>query len=228
MEYKTITVWSAGYKGKEALSQIIGCVIALFLMLFLYTFTFIISINSTADKKSKLITWIFVVLITLIFPIFLYKDIKDKRIKYKRNKQFTMKLYPLKVYLMICQCMKPNERTVFLDICGAVVVNKNDLQPYEDWISPSFTFLDFLTFFDKAKDCEVQKGIAKITTKEISISRNHCVKIIPTLETDYGLADEYNIYTSSCLCLHENVKQNDLQRIIDENHYEVVAGNKWL
>ena len=54
------------------------------------------------------------------------------------------------------------------------------------------------------------------------------VSIVPTEETSFGIADEYNIVDMNHKILHEDVKQRDLMQLIYDNKYLVISGEKYL
>ena len=54
------------------------------------------------------------------------------------------------------------------------------------------------------------------------------INIVPTLETSYGISDEYNILDTNGHILHFNVKHEDLPSVIYDNNYMVVSGEKYI
>lgn len=58
--------------------------------------------------------------------------------------------------------------------------------------------------------------------------RKKCISIEETLETSYGISDEYNILDTNGYILHFNVKHEDLPSVIYDNNYMVVSGEKYI
>lgn len=55
------------------------------------------------------------------------------------------------------------------------------------------------------------------------------VNIIPTMETSFGIEDRYNIVSNKTnFILYKNVPQSLLEKIIKENEYKVINGEKHL
>lgn len=54
------------------------------------------------------------------------------------------------------------------------------------------------------------------------------VLIVPTEETSFGIADEYDICDAKFNILHHSVKYDDLEATIHDNNYRVVSGEKYI
>ena len=54
------------------------------------------------------------------------------------------------------------------------------------------------------------------------------INIVPTLETSYGISDEYHITDMNNNILHFNVKHEDLPSVIYDNNYMVVSGEEYI